>query len=470
MTMEQYPVQTINRRNIKNKSLTVKVPGSKSMTNRALLLATLADGTSTLRGVLFSDDSRYFMECVKELGFFVVIDEERRMVTLTGEPHQIPKQEASLYVGSAGTAARFLTALLGISKGDYLLDASQQMRRRPMAPLLLGLKQLGAEITYLGEENHFPFRISGRGVSAREITVNIDDSSQFLSALLISCCRTDGDFTIHVTGRHGMAYIDMTTRMMEEFGVRAIKRDVGGQMDYFVPAGQSYHARDYRIEPDVSAACYFYAMAMLLGICMTVAHVHETTLQGDIAFVKLLCEMGAHMEETPEGIALTGPADGHFSGVAVDMHAFSDQALTLAALAPFADTPTTITGIGHLRGQECDRIAAMKHELTGLGVCCEEFEDGIRIFPAWRAEDDMQREDDMQKNSGMAGNFGTAGDSGKSTLHGGIVQTYDDHRVAMSFALIGLRVPGIVIDNPGCCAKTFENYFEVLTDACHRLR
>lgn len=438
--MEQYTVQTIDEKQMKNRSITVEVPGSKSMTNRALLLATLADGESTLRGLLFSDDSRYFMKCVQALGFQTTIDEEKRVITLAGDRFGIPKKEAEIYVGSAGTAARFLTALLGISEGKYFLDASEQMKKRPMAPLLHGLEALGTSITYTQETEHFPFTLSSNGVTKQEIDINIDDSSQFLSAMLISCCRTGRDFTIHVTGSHGMAYIDMTTRMMEEFGVTALKQEKNGKIDYVVPGGQFYRARDYRIEPDVSAACYFYAMAMLLGIEVTVAHVHEDTLQGDIALLDILCKMGGKVRDTPEGIALKGPAAGAFHGVTVDMHAFSDQALTLAALAPFADTPTTITGISHIRGQECDRLAAMKNELTKLNVFCEELSDGIRIYPA------------------------------NGHIRGGVVDTYDDHRVAMSFALIGLRVPGIVIDHPMCCRKTFENYFDVLDSACQALK
>ena len=443
----QYKVNTMNRTEIPLK-IKVEVPGSKSMTNRALLLATLADGQSILKGVLFSDDSRYFMKCVQELGFSVNIDEENHTVTLMGNGSEIPKSEASIYVGSAGTAARFLTALLGISKGRYVLDASGQMRKRPMAPLLQSLRELGADIVCTEKEGFFPFVINSTGVDKQEIAINIDDSSQFLSALLISCCRTGRDFRIHVNGSHGMAYIDMTTRMMEEFGVHAIREERAGRISYLIPGNQGYRAREYRIEPDVSAACYFYALAMLLGTEVTVAHVNKDTLQGDIKLLDVLCEMGGTRYETEDGIALKGPENGQFHGVTVDMHAFSDQALTLAVLAPFADSPTTITGIGHIRGQECDRIAAILNELGKLGIYCEELEDGVKIYPSGTDASGMNPE---------------------HTIHGGVVTTYDDHRVAMSFTLIGLRVPGIVIDRPECCRKTFETYYDVLEKACRRL-
>ncbi len=435
MEKEEYWVNPINLKKIKNREHSVRVPGSKSITNRALLLGVLAKGKSTLTGVLFSEDSRYFMECVQNLGFEVSINEPEKKVEIVGGAGKIPKDKAKLYVGSAGTAARFLTALLGLGGGEYFLDASDQMRKRPMAPLLTSLRELGAEINCTDGEGHFPFFLTANGVTGQEISVNIDDSSQFLSALLISSCCTNKDFTIHVKGEHGMSYIDITTRMMEEFGVRVLRQENNGEISYFIPENQYYQGQDYVVEPDLSAACYFYAAAMLLGICVCVEGVRMDTLQGDIAFLKLLEQMGGKIEQTEKGVALRGVEGGKFHGVEVDMHSFSDQALTLAALAPFGDTPTTITGIGHIRGQECDRIAAICTELTKLGVRCEEFGDGVRIYPA-------------------------------EEIHGGRICTYDDHRVAMSFSLVGLRVPGIVIDHPSCCRKTFENYFQVFEDFC----
>lgn len=417
-------------------TVTVRVPGSKSITNRALLLSTLAEGRSTLRGVLFSDDSRHFLKCVQDLGFQTTVDEENRMITVDGHGGRVPLKEASQYVGSAGTAARFLTAYLGVSEGVYSMDASDQMRKRPMAPLLASLKELGCEITYGEKEGFFPFVLHSHGFIKNNITVNIEHSSQFLSALLISSCLAENDFTIHVEGTHGMSYIDMTCRMMEQFGVhtehmRGISKAGQGTGDTFLTrAGQTYQARDYLIEPDVSAACYFYACAPLLHIPVLVKHVHFDSLQGDVAFLHILEQMGCTAADTETGILVTPPADTHFHGVTADMSACSDQAITLAAIAPFGDAPTTITGIGHIRYQESDRIHAIATELTKMGIRCEETENSITIHP------------------------GIPGPS--------LVETYDDHRMAMGFSLIGLRSPGIVIDNPGCCRKTFEDYFQVL--------
>ena len=414
--------------------LAVDVPGSKSITNRALLLATLAEGISTLRGVLFSDDSRHFLKCVQDLGFETQVDEAGRLVRVKGLGGAVPLTKADLYVGSAGTAARFLTACLGLSEGIYHMDASEQMRRRPMAPLLCALEELGCEVLYDAEEGHFPFVLRGHGFRKEQISINIDSSSQFLSALLIVSCLCKRDFTTHIEGTHGMAYIDMTLKMMEQFGVCTQK---ASDSTFLTRAGQHYLALDYRIEPEVSAACYFYAMSPLLHVPVRVNHVHFDSLQGDVAFIRLLEEMGCLAADTPEGIVLSPPAEGMFHGITADMSACSDQAITLAAIAPFAEGPTTINGIGHIRFQESDRIAAITAELSRMGIRCDERQDGITIYP---------------------------GRPAPST-----VETYDDHRMAMGFSRTGLRSPGIVIADPGCCRKTFEDYFEVLDDVIKRL-
>lgn len=468
--------------------LRVSVPGSKSITNRALLLATLANGKSTLTGVLFSDDSRHFLKCIQELGFETTVDEEAKVITVWGHGGTVPKAEASQFVGSAGTAARFLTAYLGISHGVYHMDASEQMRRRPMAPLLDSLKELGCEVLYespdgASAEGHFPFTLKSHGFLKDHISVNIDSSSQFLSAILIASCLSERDFTIYIEGTHGRAYIDMTVRMMEQFGVQTMPlchctdgaghsgvakysndhncitsdqgrndndgitcdqgRSDNGYTDSALPvgyrtaAGQSYQALDYQVEPDVSAACYFYAMSPLLGIPVQVEHVHFDSLQGDVAFIRILEKMGCKAADLTGGILVEPPANRTFHGITADMSACSDQAITLAAIAPYADSPTTVTGIGHIRFQESDRITAIVTELRRMGIRCEETENSITIYPG----------------------------QPKPAL----IETYDDHRMAMGFSLTGLRSTGIVIDNPGCCKKTFEEYFDVLDGVIRKL-
>lgn len=432
-----YLYEKIKGRNQCAGPLTVSVPGSKSITNRALLLATLAKGTSRLEGVLFSDDSRHFLKCIQDLGFKTVVNETEKTVTVQGLGGPLPLASARQYVGSAGTAARFLTAYLGLSHGVFYMDASEQMRKRPMAPLIDSLKKLGCQFFYEpgATPGHFPFFMRAQGFNEDHITINIDHSSQFLSALLIASCLSEQDFTTNVEGSHGMAYIDMTLRMMEQFGV-TVERPT--PQSFLTRAGQQYRARTYHIEPDVSAACYFYAICPLLNIPVLVEQVHFDSLQGDTVFLRLLEQMGCRAEDTPHGILLNPPADGVFHGITADMSACSDQAITLAAIAPYAEGPTVITGIGHIRFQESDRLSAMETELSKMGIRCESDENSITIYPGRPSP--------------------------------ALVETYDDHRMAMGFALTGLRSEGIVIDNPGCCRKTFEEYFDVLDEVIAKLQ
>ncbi len=454
--MDKYEVKTIYGKINKDYAIMAKAPGSKSITNRALLIASLAEGKTVLDGVLFSDDSRHFMECVKNLGIGLEIDEENKRVSVTGYGRNLPKKEASLYVGSAGTAARFLSAALGAVGGKYYLDASEQMKRRPMAPLLDALSQLGCIIDFSENVGHFPFTLESKGFDKDRISVNIDSSSQFLSALLISAVAAEKEFTVDVTGSHGMAYADMTVRMMGQFGVEVTKIEgagsdkvSGGDSDgpsYKIPGGVSYRAQNYEIEPDASAAAYFYAMCPLLNVPVCVPGIRLGSLQGDVGFLDILVKMGCELKEYGEvsesifagcagapdakDLVLLPPSNGSFHGIEVDMSACSDQAITLAAIAPFADSPTMIKGIGHIRLQESDRLSAIENELRKMGIKTESGEDFIKIWPGEPKP--------------------------------AVIETYEDHRMAMGFSLTGLRAEGIVIDNPGCCAKTFENYFEVL--------
>jgi 3-phosphoshikimate 1-carboxyvinyltransferase len=412
----------------------VSVPGSKSITNRALMLAALADGTTTLRGALMSDDSRAFIGCLQNLGFPVEADEEKKTVRVTGFGGTIPKKEASINVGSAGTAARFITALLGFVPGIWHLDASEQMKKRPMKPLLRSLETLGSRIEYHGEPGFFPFTIHSDGVKTDEVSVNIDDSSQFLSALMMASLTLKRPFVIRVLGSHGLSYVQMTVKLMRDFGaeVKEISSENSRSplcLSISLPGQLRTGAFD--VEPDVSAAAYFYACAAITGGKVLVRGVHSDSLQGDLAFLGLLEEMGCTSSESSDGISIQGPAGGRLHAVTADLHSFSDQALTLAAIAPFADSPVTIQNIGHIRLQECDRIHAITANLSAMGIKAEDLGVDIRITPG--------------------------------TPHGARIQTYSDHRVAMAFAVPGIVIPGIVIENPQCCRKTFAEYFDVLT-------
>ncbi len=402
----------------------IRVPGSKSITNRALLIAMLKNGTTTLEGVLFSDDTESFLSCMESLGIETVTDREKCTVTVKGCGGSIPKKEASLNVGSAGTAARFLTAVLGLAEGGvYHMDSSDQMKKRPMAPLLNSLTDLGCEVEYEGEEGFFPFTLKPHGIKKSETTVDIDKSSQFLSALMIASAFIKPDLKINVTGRHGMSYVEMTKKMLGDMSQNETSPWL------------------YSIEPDASAAAYFFAMSPFIGKSITISGLHEDSMQGDTGFVKILESINwITYEDTPEGMKVcqrvgspvaqplcdreSDPAD---TPLTIDMSSCSDQTITLAAIAPFTGRTIRITGISHIRVQESDRISAIVTELKRLGVKCEETGDDIIIEP--------------------------------SCPHPAEIETYNDHRMAMGFSLIGLKVPGITILNPSCCGKTFPDYF-----------
>ena len=412
-------------------AIEANVPGSKSITNRALLLAALAEGTSVLHGVLFSDDSRHFMQALDDLGFPIHIDEEEATVTIEGFGGDIPIDEAEVYVGSAGTAARFLTAFLGLSKGTYHMTCSEQMKKRPMKELLVALEELGSEIIYEEEPYCFPFTIGNFECKQSKVTIDVEKSSQFLSALLISSVLLPQNFMIRVSGNHGMAYVNMTMRMMAQFGVGVEKTITGA---YRRKNDDRYHAREYDIEPDVSAACYFYALCPLLNVNVKVHNVHMDCLQGDIKFLKVLVRMGCKLDSQSDGVLMMPPKD-KFLGGSFDLSTFSDQALTLAAIAPFAKSKVCIMNVGHIRYQECNRIEAIVKNLANMGIAAVEQGNNVFILPG--------------------------------TPNACEVETYEDHRVAMAFALVGTMVEGVKIQNPSCTRKTFENYFDVLEEVLY---
>ncbi len=451
-----YRVRKLNPK----KEYFIQVPGSKSITNRAFLLAALSGRKCVLSGVLFSDDTRGFLDCLIQLGFQVEIEEEKQKVTIQGTGGRIPNPEASIHVRSAGTAARFLTVALAFAGGNYYLDASEQMRKRPMEPILKILEKLNVKFRYNNETYHFPFELNSQFAEEKarkdriqkdgiqkaeadrcqemvtqdvmsEITIDTNLSSQFASALLMAACLLPTGLKIHLTGsRTAGSYIKMTLAMMKQFGIRVEQ----SEHCYEITHQEGWGLTEYKIEPDVSAACYFYAMVPLLKTSVIVKGVQEESLQGDIQFLNVLEQMGCQKEETSEGIRLT-MRKPEMHGVDISMKDFSDQTMTLAAIAPFADSNTRIHNIGHIRFQESDRIHAILTELKRMGVRCEEVPeiDGIQIFP-WEKV------------------------PGESIT----IETYDDHRMAMAFTLPGLKTGNIVIKNPGCCRKTFENYFSVI--------
>ena len=453
--MDIYKVKKLTR----TENITVEVPGSKSITNRALLLAALSEGTVTLNGALFSDDSRHFLSSLISLGFKVETDEKEQRIRVQGKGGAIPNREGTVDVGSAGTAARFITAMLGLSEGCYTINSSEQMKKRPMEPIFKALEDIGAEFEYLLEPYHLPVRVKGCGYKKEDkasgrpmasvnqeneycnlkkperaafthITLDTNESTQYLSAMLMTGVMNSGGIAIHVTGdRKTGSYVDITRKVMEDFGFKSEYRDE----TYFICGDERYRNGDftYQIEPDVSAACYFYGIGALLGIKATVKNVHFNSTQGDIQFIRVLEKMGCTVSDDIQGIGVKGPTDGKkLKGISADMKTFSDQALTLAAVSIFAEGDTNICNIGHIRKQESDRLSVMAAELGRMGIKCEEKEDSIIIHP------------------GMPSPC--------------LVETYDDHRVAMAFTLVGLKCGDIGIKSPMCCRKTFENYFDLI--------
>lgn len=415
----------------------VEVPGSKSMTNRALLMAAISDGPVRLKGVLFSDDSRYFLSSLKSLGFRVEIQEEEKTVVVEGQNGHIPVKEGEIYVGSAGTAARFLTAMLSLAEGTFTIQASEQMKKRPMKPLFDVLIGIGAQIEYLEMEGFLPIKITGMQKEAMSVNLDISKSTQFLSALLLIAPMVKKGMKIHITSdKTDGAYIRITRKMMEEFGVKVAFDGT----NYVIEQNQAYTIREYQIEPDISAACYFYGAAAITGGRAFVKNVTWDCMQGDLKFLQVLKEIGCSVElieqEMDSGIMVTGPADGKISGITVNMNDFSDQTMTLAAMAPFASGTVRIEHVGHIRLQESDRIHAIATELARFGIDCKEEADAVTIEPGIPSPCE--------------------------------VETYEDHRMAMAFSLIGLKTEGVVIKDPGCCKKTFENYFAVLEELCRQ--
>lgn len=433
--MDEYRVRCIFDKIDRNKTIRVKVPGSKSITNRTLLIAALAEGETILKGALFSNDAKNMLACLNTLGIKMEIDEENETITVQGCGGRLPVREASVNVGSAGTAARFLTALLAFSAGVYHLDASEQMKKRPMKPLLDALMKLGALISYDEAEGHFPFTIDSRAVRGGEISLDTGISSQFLSAVVMTGFLLPDGLKVNIAGgRESLPYVDMTARVMESFGMKPDVVCDNEVVSYILSGGRAYKGRKYEIEPDVSAACYFYAMAEILGCRAQVKNVHLDSIQGDIEFVKLLTKMGARLEDEADGILLYGANEGSYDGIEANLNSFSDQSLTLAAVSAFANSPTKITGIAHIRMQESDRLLAIKNELEKLGIGAVMGNGEISIFPKEMDEQEVE------------------------------IGTYDDHRVAMAFALVGLRRAGVIIKNPDCSEKTFKDYFKVLDE------
>jgi 3-phosphoshikimate 1-carboxyvinyltransferase len=401
----------------------VNIPGSKSITNRALLLAALAEGVSEIFDVLISEDTLAFVEALHQLGIVVQLDKAARSAIVAGGQGSFPKKEASVWCQDAGTVARFLLAACAASPGIYHFDASERLRSRPILSLVHTLIGQGAKFIPQDVEQ-MPFTIEGvEGLEGGTIDIDGSETSQFASALLMVAPFSKAEMILTTQALVSSPYLEMTCAMMAEFGVLVRRMH---HTRFSVPAPQRYVGRDYVVEPDLSTASYFFAAAAVTGGEVVIQAVDRANAkQGDVAFLKVLEKMGCVVTEAVDGLRVKGGSV--LQGVSVNMRDFSDTFMTLAAIAPFAQTPTTITNIGHTRLQESNRISAMKQGLDVLGVKVEEGEDWLKIFP--------------------------------SSPQAGVIDSHRDHRIAMAFSIIGLKVSGIEILHAECVAKTCPGFF-----------
>ena len=408
---------------------TVPLPGSKSYSNRALLIAALAEGRSEISRALFSDDTRYMHGALQALGIAIEADEAGERYTVTGAGGAIPATAAELYTGNAGTAARFLTAAVALGHGRYVVDGSERMRQRPIQPLIDGLRQLGVDARAALDNGCPPVIVQADGIPGGRTRVRGDISSQYISALLLAAPYAARGIELEIEGELVSApYIEMTLDIMATFGVRAERDDAGR---YSVPPGQRYHGRGYAVEPDASAASYFFAAAAVTGGRVRVPHLGRGSAQGDLGLLDVLERMGCTVTREDDAIELRGP--GQLRAVEADFTRMGDVATTLLAIAPFADGPVTVRGVAQTHYEESDRPVAAATELRRMGIVVDETWDSVTVQPG--------------------------------TPRPATIETYDDHRLAMSFAITGLRAPGIRIANPACVAKTFPGFFVALDRA-----
>ncbi len=405
---------------------TLAVPGSKSLTNRALITAALAEGTSTLRGVLVAEDSEVMIGALNRLG--VKVQARGADVVVEGAGGPPPATSAQLDLRLSGTSIRFLTALVALGQGEFLLDGNARMRERPIQDLLNAIEQLSGQARSVLGNGCPPVAVSARGLAGGTVLVRGDRSSQFLSALLMAAPYASSEVRVAVDGELlSKPFIDMTIDLMRDFGV-GVARD--GYASFIVSPAR-YQARDYTVEGDAMAAGYFWAAAAITGGRVTVTNLGRGTRQGDARFAAVLEQMGASVQWCDSQVTVTGPQAGRLrGGMEFDLNDMPDQAQTLAVVSLFADGPVRIHNIGNLRIKETDRLTAMATELTRLGARVEEGDDELTVHP-------------------LAG----------APARPVVMNTYGDHRMAMSLAVAGARVPNVVIDDPGCVAKTYPEFF-----------
>jgi 3-phosphoshikimate 1-carboxyvinyltransferase len=414
-------------------SILMAPPGSKSLTNRALVLAALADGASELDNVLFADDTLVMLECLGRLGFGVDIHRPSNTVKIEGRGGKVLKNDVVLFCGNSGTTIRFLAGLCSLGRGKFNLDGIPRMRQRPIRELVDLLRNLGSRVEYLQNQGFPPIEVLADGLAGGIIGFGSAQSSQFLSAVLQVAPYARHEVRVDLEGpQTSWPYVAMTMRLMDEFGVTPeLIRDknTGDPKQIIIPQGK-YQARDYAIEPDASNAAYFLAAAAIHHEArLTIDHLGSRSLQGDVGFADVLRQMGAQVKVGPDSITVNGAQT--LEGIDIDLSSMPDQAQTLAVVALFAEGKTVIRGLHTLRVKETDRIAALAAELAKLGAKVEIEDDDLTIDPP-------------------------------ASVRPATIDTYDDHRMAMSFAIAGTKVPGVVIKDPQCVNKTYPNFFEDL--------
>jgi 3-phosphoshikimate 1-carboxyvinyltransferase len=410
------------------------VPGSKSITNRVLPIAFLAEGRSELTGCLVSDDTRVMCDAVRALGGGVDVDGNKFCVE--GHGPNFPPASAPLYIQNSGTSARFLTAVMTLGAGPVVVDGNERMRERPISHLRDALEGLGAQLEILGKNECPPVKVMGGGLPGGSVYMDASASSQYVSAVLMVAPYAREDVQIHFLGAIvSRPYIDLTLEVMAAFGVEARWGAAEGEIGdntLLVKAGQQYQPRNYHVEADASSAVYPLCAAAITGGRVQIDGIPADSIQADLAILDLLEAMGCRVQRGPDSIELIGPKKGLRSLGEVNMNDSPDAALAYAVVSLFADGPTVIKDIWNLKIKETDRLAALETELCRMGGRAEAGENWLRIQPG--------------------------------PLHDAEIETYDDHRIAMSFSLAGLRVPGITIKDPGCVSKTWPEYFDVLEE------
>ena len=401
----------------------IKLGGSKSITNRSLIVAALAKGTSTLHGALFAEDTYAMIDCLRRLGIQIECDEVAKSIVVVGSSGHLRSTGETLWVRQSGTTARFIMPLAALSGGEIRIDGDPQILNRPHQELFAALQELGVLITFDEKENHLPATINGSDLVAKEVFLNAEISSQYVSALLLAAPCMPEDLIVSVEGKLvSESYLAMTLSVMRSFG--AVIEEV--DKNKFLVRSTGYISHDYQIEADASTSSYFFAVAAMTKGRVKVEGLGRSSIQGDVQFVDILEEMGAEVSRSEEAIEVRGTSS--LKGLSVSMESISDTAPTLAVIAPSAETTTSVTDIGFIAYKESNRIEAVVAELQKLGIEASENSTGFTISPG--------------------------------EVNSGVVHTYDDHRIAMAFTVLGLISPGISLDNPECVSKTAPDFFD----------